>query len=119
MYPSEENDAYMYACDNDITTMRTIQKARMNDYITRAELAKMISQYAVKELGLVPNTDKDCSAFEESNVLQTKEMKDFMIIACQLDIMGIKPNKLPLEDFRPNDTVTRAEFGTVMSRMMW
>lgn len=119
LYPQEENQAYLYACENDITTLRTVQSARMYDYVTRGELAKMLSQYAVQQLGLTPDTDKDCSAFADSITSQSKEIRNYMIMSCQLNIMGINPDTTALNDFRPNDTVTRAEFGTVMSRILW
>jgi hypothetical protein len=39
--------------------------------------------------------------------------------ACKLGIMGIHPNGNALSDFMPASYVTRAEFGTVLSRMLW
>jgi hypothetical protein len=35
-------DAYIWAYQNGITTMPTIEEARLKDNITRAELAKMM-----------------------------------------------------------------------------
>ena len=42
-----------------------------------------------------------------------------MIQSCLLDIMGIDTDGTPLSDFMPNQTVSRAEFGTVLSRMLY
>jgi hypothetical protein len=98
--------------------MANIQAARMHDAITRAELAKVISQYATQVLGKTPNTSKDCSAFLNSIAAYTNDLHGFMIMACQLEIMGINPDGTPLDNFRPNDFVTRAEFGTVLSRLL-
>ena len=40
----------MYACENDITTIRDINEARLRDFLNRAEMAKMVSVFATKEL---------------------------------------------------------------------
>jgi hypothetical protein len=40
----------LYACENDITTIRDINEARLGDFLTRAEMAKMVSVFATKEL---------------------------------------------------------------------
>ena len=45
-YSEEFQKAYDFAYKNEITTMDSIDKANMNGYITRAEMAKMISNYA-------------------------------------------------------------------------
>jgi hypothetical protein len=117
-YPLEQNTAYLYACDQDITTMRTIQSARVEDQITRAELAKMISQYAISILGKKADLTKDCSAFSDSIASSSQDLQDHMILSCQLGLMGLKGNEYVIDDFRPNDYVTRAEFGTVFSRLL-
>jgi hypothetical protein len=41
-----------------------------------------------------------------------------MKLACQLGIMGIDSNKNPLKSFNPEQNVTRAVFGTTLSRVM-
>jgi hypothetical protein len=41
-----------------------------------------------------------------------------MKLACQLGIMGINSDGSAKEDFMPNALVTRAEFGTVLSRVL-
>ena len=43
-----------------------------------------------------------------------------MTQACQLGIMGVQSDgKTALTQFRPNSFVTRAEFGTVLSRVLY
>ena len=43
-----------------------------------------------------------------------------MTQACQLGIMGVQSDgKTALAQFRPNSFVTRAEFGTVLSRVLY
>ena len=116
----EEIAAYLYACENDITTIRDINKARLGDFLTRAEMAKMISVFATKELWMKPNTSKDCSNFANSIASYNQEMKDYMVMACQLEIMGIHTtNYEAIPDFMPSKRVSRAEFGTVLSRVLW
>jgi hypothetical protein len=40
----------LYACENDITTIRDINEARLGEYLNRAEMAKIVSVFATKEL---------------------------------------------------------------------
>lgn len=41
-------------------------------------------------------------------------MKFYIKLACQLGLMGVG-----ITDFDPNGEVTRAQFGTVLSRALW
>ncbi|HBB04406.1 TPA: hypothetical protein DCZ39_06000 [Patescibacteria group bacterium] len=41
-------------------------------------------------------------------------MKFYIKLACQLGLMGVG-----ITDFNPNGEVTRAEFGTVLSRALY
>ena len=50
------NAAYLWAYSLDITTMPTIQQANVGGKLTRAHLAKMISEYAGKVLKKTINT---------------------------------------------------------------
>ena len=110
----------MYACENDITTIRDINEARLKDFLTRAEMAKMVSVFATKELWMKPNTSKDCSNFAESIAHYSQEMKDYMVMSCQLEIMWIHTtNYKAIPDFMPSKRVSRAEFGTILSRVLW
>ena len=102
--------AYAYAYKNGLTTMNTMAAARMEDKITRAELAKIVSQYAITVLGKTPDTTRDCSAFSKSIAKYTNDLHEYMITACQLEIMGIHPDATVLKDFMPDKYVTRAEF---------
>ncbi len=116
----EEIAAYLYACENDITTIRDIDDARLGDFLTRAEMAKMISVFATKELWMKPNTSKDCSNFAESIANYNQEMKDYMVMSCQLEVMWIHTtNYQAIPDFMPSKRVSRAEFGTILSRVLW
>lgn len=57
---AETESAYMFARAHGITTMETCAKARMSDQLTRAEAAKMISNYAMDVLGKKPNKSLGC-----------------------------------------------------------
>jgi len=110
-YSEEFQKAYDFAYKNGITTMDSIDKANMNGYITRAEMAKMISNYAKNILWKAPDTTKSC-LFLNSNV--SADLVQYMTESCQLWLMWQW-----ISDFRPNDYVTRAEFWTVLSRMLF
>ncbi|MDR0650922.1 MAG: hypothetical protein LBG59_06050 [Candidatus Peribacteria bacterium] len=92
--------------------MRTIQEARMHDQLTRAEMAKMVSQYLSTQMPeRKPNLEKDCSAFNASIAsYQGKDLYDYMTLSCQYEVMGVHPDYTPLSDFMPDKYVSRAEF---------
>lgn len=103
--------AYNWSYSKWITTMETIKQANTDKEITRAELAKMISNYAKNVLWKTPDTTKTC-LFLNSNV--SADLVQYMTESCQLWLMWQW-----ITDFRPNDSVTRAEFWTVLSRMLF
>jgi len=111
-YSQELTWAYNYAYTVGITTMPTIDQANMNGKLIRSHMAKMMSKYAIEILNLVPNTWKVCNFGDIS--WQTEELKWFIIQSCQLGLMGVG-----LTNFNPQWEVTRAQFGTVLSRAMY
>ena len=110
-YTQEFQDAYNWAYENNVTTMDSIEKANMNWKITREEMAKMISNYAKNILWIEPDTSKSC-LFINSNINPT--LVQSVTESCQLWLMWQW-----ISDFRPKDSVTRAEFWTVLSRVLW
>ena len=108
---TEFQDAYSRAKENGITTMNTIEWARMNDWLTREEMAKMISNYAVNILWKTPDTTKPCY-FLDSNI--NPDLVQYVTESCQLWLMWQW-----VTSFRPKDSVTRAEFWTVLSRLLY
>ena len=46
------------------------------------------------------------------------EMRFYSKLACQLGLMGLNANGLQVATFNPNEEVTRAQFGTVLSRTL-
>ena len=110
-YTQELRDAYNWAYSNGITTQSSIDNANMKGKITREEMAKMISNYAVNILWKTPDTTKSCY-FLDSNI--NPDLVEYVTESCQLWLMGQW-----VASFRPKDSVTRAEFWTVLSRALW
>lgn len=110
-YTQELRDAYNWAYSNGITTQSSIDNANMKGKITREEMAKMISNYAVNILWKTPDTTKSCY-FIDSNI--NPDLVEYVTESCQLWLMGQW-----VASFRPKDSVTRAEFWTVLSRALW
>ncbi|MFA5748187.1 MAG: S-layer homology domain-containing protein [Candidatus Absconditabacterales bacterium] len=114
----ELNDAYKYAFANRITTMNTIQKADMEGKLIRSHMAKMVSNYAIKVLGKTINTGLSCNFNDVDN--ETSEIKLYIKISCQLGLMGWNSDgTIQNENFNPKDEVTRAQFGTILSRAIY
>ena len=109
-YSSEMQQAYNWAYENGITTMNSIEKANMKWNITREEMAKMISNYAVNILWKIPDITKSCY-FLDSNI--NPDLVQYVTKSCQLWLMGQW-----VTSFRPKDNVTRSEFWTVLSRAL-
>ena len=109
---SETMSAYLFAFKNHITTQTTIEKADMNWSLIRAHLAKMMSNYAINVLGKKPNTALKCSFKDTDDA--SKEMQSYIKTACQLWLMG-----KDTDAFTPNNLVTRAQFGTILSRLLY
>ncbi len=117
-YSEELNQAYIYACNVGITTMPSIQQADMMWPLIRKHLAKMISEFSIKVLWNKPDTNKVCNFNDMWN--ETKEMQYYAKLSCQLYLMWLRPDWVtPMEYFDPNEVVTRAQFGTVLSRLLW
>ena len=116
-FASEQNDAYLWACQHNITTMRTIQEARLDQPLTRAELAKIMSVYAMKEYHLKP-LRAGAANYKDVNT-DLGDLADYIQIAYQLQIMGINADGTPIQAFEPHKLVSRAEFATVLSRVIW
>ena len=106
-------DAYNWAFKNGITTMPSIDEADMEGGLTRIAMAKMLSQYAINILGKTPDTSK-VATFSDVTAQMDADYGNGVTLAYQLGIMGIGIN-----EFRPNDLVTRAEFATALSRLLF
>jgi hypothetical protein len=115
---NEIMEAYLWAYANKITTISSFKKAKPDWVLIRWHLAKMVVNYVVNVLWRKMPTQipTHCKRDDDGKQRESKEIKDYAEKACALWLMWIrvKDNK-----FRPKDSVTRAEFGTVLSRILW
>ena len=116
IYDEEQIAAYKWAYNNRITTINDIEKARLTDWLTRAELAKMMSQYMTNIQWKIPTIEKvEYWDVDES----LGDLADFIQTAYSYRIMWINADGTPLENFNPDWLVTRAEYATVFSRVLY
>ncbi|MDR3169673.1 MAG: hypothetical protein LBU27_08270 [Candidatus Peribacteria bacterium] len=82
-------------------------------------MAKMISTFARKLLHKTPNTEKvDCSQFTDLS-LANLDLQPYVVESCQLGLMGMHGDGIGVqEEFFPARTITRAEVGTILSRLL-
>ena len=114
-YSDEFQQAYEFAYKHGITTMPTIEQANMEGPLTRIAMAKMLSYYAINVLWLKPDETR-VNKFNDVSDQMDAEYNNAVSLAYQLWIMWIN---MPKNNFRPNDLVTRAEFATALSRMLY
>lgn len=116
-YPKERNDAYIRAYHLGITTIPTIQEADMNWLLFRKFAAKMVSEFAVKVIGRLPDKTKKCifTDIDKENL----ELQYYIKRSCQLGIMWLDYYGNPDTTFNPNYFVTRAQLVTILSRLLF
>ena len=115
-FSSELNGAYTFAFINGITTIKDCTQANLEWTLQRSHLAKMISQFAVKVMNIKPDTSKSCDFSDIES--ETKEIQLYIKVACQLGLMGYDDNGNQNKTFDPFATVNRAQFGTILSRVL-
>ena len=115
-YTQELQQAYEFAKWNEITTMPTIQKADMEWKLTRIQMAKMLSRYAINVLWKEPDVSKWVIKFKDVTIKMNMDYDNWVTLAYQLWIMW---QNMPNNKFRPNDEVSRAEFVTALSRLLY
>ena len=114
-YTREQNNAYNFSYANWITSVKDIKDAKVNWPLTRIAMAKMLSYYAINVLGKTPDTSKTIKFGDVSDKLNA-QYNNSVVLAYQLGIMW---QNMKNNEFRPNDEVTRAEFVTALSRMIY
>ena len=107
------NNAFKFANQFGITTRNSIDKANMWWDLTRIAMAKMLSKYAIEVLWKTPDSKKSIQ-FEDVDSGMDRNYDNGVTLAYQLWIMWVG-----IKNFRPNDTVTRAEFATALSRLLY
>lgn len=115
-YLTDFEHAYYFAYSKWITTKETIQEARIDANLTRIAMAKMLSSYAINVLWQTPDTTKWTVEFDDIIEEKNQEYNDVVNLAYQLWIMGINMKD---NNFRPYGEVTRAQFVTALSRMLY
>ena len=115
-YSDEINEAYQYARYYDITTIDSIKDAWMSDWLNRIAMAKMLANYAINVLDKDDfDTSEDCT-FEDVSEELDEQFDYWVTKACQLWIMWVN---MPNNKFYPKWWVTRAEFATALSRLLY
>jgi len=117
-YGEEVFVAYNWAINNWITTIDDVSKVQFNKKITRAELAKMMVEFMSWTLKKQPIITWEVN-YRDVNYKNLWDLGWYIQLAYQYQIMGINADWTPIEDFNPNKTVTRSEFATVLSRIMF
>ena len=115
-YSTEQNQAYQFAKSKWITTQSNIKNANMDGKLTRIQMAKMLSYYAINVLWQTPDTSKWTVKFADVSGKLDRQYDNGVTLAYQLWIMWINMKN---NNFRPYDEVTRAEFATALSRMLY
>ena len=116
-YGEEQIAAYEWALENGITTMNDIDRARLSDGLTRAELAKMMSQYMTKVMWKTPVDAEKAEYLDVDESLG--DLADYIQTAYAYKIMWINADGTPIKNFNPSGKVTRAEYATVFSRVLY
>lgn len=116
-YSVELSEAYIFAYKIGITSQWPITSANLEWALSRKHAAKMISQFAMKLMNKEPDWNLDCEFNDISK--EWSEMQYYMVLACKLGIMGLNSNGTPAKKFDANTIVTRAQFGTMLSRLLY
>ena len=114
-YTQETMDAYLWAYKNWITTQKTIEKANINWDLTRQAMAKMIVNFSkniLKTAQVKWNSSDKCNFNDEGSI--TEDLKESVKEACKLWLMWQW-----VDNFDPKDTLSRAQFWTILSRAIW
>ena len=75
----------------------------------------MVTNYVLEVLGreLPEEVPTSCQWKDKASTRESEEIKEYAVKACSLGLMG-----LGTDYFQPNVTVSRAQFGTVLSRIL-
>ena len=108
--------AYEWAYEHNITTISSLDDANPDWTVTRGHLAKMVVNYATNVLWreIPKKIPSYCSWNDWKTDRESEEIKDYAVKSCALWLMW-----LDMDKFLPNMEVTRAQFGTIMSRLLW
>ena len=117
-FGQEQIDAYKWALENGITTMKTVEEARLDQPLTRAELAKMMVVYIAKIIEKQPVLTGDVN-YQDVKAEELGDLAGYIQLAYQYQIMWINADGTPIDFFNPNGIVSRWEYATVFSRVLF
>lgn len=119
--PAPEDElttAYNRAYSFGITTIHPMGQANLDGYIKRSQLAKMISKFTMQFTDIRLNILRNCIYPDMDK--ESLEMQYYAVIACQYGLMWLEEDgNTPKMNFDPNQYVNRAQFGTVLSRLLF
>ena len=107
--------AYMWA--HDMWIIETSwEESDPDGYVTRWAMAEMVVKFSENILDretpeIIP---AKCAWWDADSEWKTPERKVYAEKACALWVMWIR-----MKDFMPNKILDRAEFGTILSRLLW
>ena len=108
-------NVYLWARDNWITTWETLEAALPDGYIERWEMAKLVVDFVENVLWReVPSEIPSQCVWWDEKEWWSSEMGLYAKKSCALWLMGIY-----MKNFKPRKLLDRAEFGTIVSRMLW
>ena len=115
-FSNELQGAYDYAYGIGITTQSSIDSANMYGNLLRAHMAKMMVAYAKEVKGMKADTSVKVNFTDIAG--QSAELQGYIVEAAQMGLMGINSDGSVAAKFNPTGVVTRAEFGTVLDRVI-
>ena len=112
----EIQSAYEWAYERDVTTIPSLDDAMPDGVVKRWHLAKMVVNYATNVLWreIPEKIPSECRWNDWRKDWESEEIKDYAVKSCALWLMW-----LDMPKFLPNMEVTRAQFGTIISRLLW
>ena len=92
----------------------------MYDNLLRKDMAKMMVNFVLKVLNRqdIYVDNPDCENYTDI-ANETSDTQLYIQTACKLGLMGLESDGItPLQKFNPYGVVSRAQFGTVLSRLL-
>ncbi len=111
-YSQEQQEAYQWAYKYGITTQPTIEDAKMDSPLTRQAFSKMVVNYLENVVWIEQSTSNSCYFPDENKI--TNGLVPYAKKACAYEIMWSNG-----KNFKPTDTIDRAQLWTVFSRILW
>jgi hypothetical protein len=109
---------YEWAKKYNLTSMQTYEAFRPSDAITRAEMAKILVLYVERFTNNTSSSNEACYQFWDIEEINS-ELQYYITQSCQLWLMGRNADRTEVKTlFNPNDSLSRAEVATILSRML-